>query len=71
MLVLNKGFEPKPFFVNFLQEGFGTKLKEYDFSNEKEKSVNEVILINQSTTFINAFRLTVSWHQKQTKESQI
>eukprot|EP00092_Neocalanus_flemingeri_P037756 GFUD01041104.1.p1 GENE.GFUD01041104.1~~GFUD01041104.1.p1 ORF type:complete len:530 (+),score=111.94 GFUD01041104.1:241-1830(+) len=50
MLVLNKGFEPKAFFIKFLQDGFGTEMKEFDFSNEKDKSIKEINDIVASKT---------------------
>ena len=42
MLILNEGFEPKSGFINFVQRGFGTQMKEYDFHNKKYESVKEV-----------------------------
>jgi len=50
MLILNKGFKPKSLFIKFLQDGFGTQLKEYDFLSEKAKSVKEVNQIVSSIT---------------------
>ena len=55
MLVLNEGFEPKTRFMNFVQKGFGTQMKEYDFHNQKYKSVEEVRYIGNHTSILQFF----------------
>ena len=45
ILALSNGFSPKDNFIDFIQRGFGTKTKEYDFINRKIKSVDEVTFL--------------------------
>jgi len=50
ILALNTGFQPKQNFINFLEDSFGTRVKEYDFHNQKDKSVQEINDVVASTT---------------------
>ena len=45
LLALNKGFEPNNIFIDFIQRGFGTKVNEYDFHNNKLESINKVMFL--------------------------
>ena len=42
ILVLNKGFTPNKGFVQFLSDGFGSQVSEYDLVNSKGRAVGEV-----------------------------
>jgi len=42
ILALNTGFQPKQNFIKFLEDSFGTNVKEFDFHDEKDKSVKEI-----------------------------
>jgi len=50
ILALSRGFSPKDIFLDFIQRGFGTKTKEFDFINKKIESVDEINRIVKSAT---------------------
>ena len=49
ILALSRGFSPKDIFLDFIQRGFGTKTKEFDFINKKIESVDEVTFCQAQT----------------------
>ena len=42
ILALNKGFTPAKSFVQYLKNGFGSEVREYDMKNDKIGTVEEV-----------------------------